>query len=194
MVVARREEDIAHIKVLALHGMSKDAWRRFSDAGFKHYQVVELGFKYNMTDLQAAIGIHQLARVESNWVKRQAVWRRYNAAFEALPIRLPADPAPDTRHAYHLYSILIDEAKTGIGRDAFLDAMTARNIGVGVHYLSIPEHPFYQRTFGWRPEDYPNALRIGRQTVSLPISAKLSVAEVGRVIEAVLNILGTAER
>ena len=194
MVVARREEDIARIKVLALHGMSKDAWRRFSDAGFKHYQVVELGFKYNMMDLQAAIGIHQLARVESNWVKRQAVWRRYNAAFEALPIRLPADPAPDTRHAYHLYSILIDEAKTGIGRDAFLDAMTARNIGVGVHYLSIPEPPFYQRTFGWRPEDYPNALRIGRQTVSLPISAKLSVAEVGRVIETVLSILGTAER
>jgi dTDP-4-amino-4,6-dideoxygalactose transaminase len=194
MVVARREEDIARIKVLALHGMSKDAWRRFSDAGFKHYQVVELGFKYNMMDLQAAIGIHQLARVESNWVKRQAVWRRYNAAFGTLPISLPADPAPDTRHAYHLYSILIDEAKTGIGRDAFLDAMTAHNIGVGVHYLSIPEHPFYQRTFGWRPDDYPNALRIGRQTVSLPISAKLSVAEVGRVIEAVLSILGTAER
>ena len=164
--------------MLALHGISKDVWRRFSDAGFKHYQVVELGFKYNMMDLQAAIGIHQLARVESNWVKRQAVWRRYNAIFETLPISLPADPAPDTRHAYHLYSILIDEAKTGIGRDAFLDAMTAQNIGVGVHYLSIPEHPFYQQTFGWRPEDYPNAMRIGRQTVSLPISAKLSDDEV----------------
>ena len=192
MVVARREEDIARIKVLALHGMSKDAWRRFSDAGFKHYQVVELGFKYNMMDLQAAIGIHQLARVESNWVKRQALWRRYNAALETLPISLPADPAPDTRHAYHLYSILIDEAKTGIGRDAFLDAMTAHNIGVGVHYLSIPEHPFYQRHFAWRPEDYPNAMRIGRQTVSLPISAKLSDDEVGRVSEAVISILGTA--
>ncbi|MFZ1640574.1 MAG: DegT/DnrJ/EryC1/StrS family aminotransferase [Candidatus Contendobacter sp.] len=190
MVVARREEDIARIKVLALHGMSKDAWKRFSDAGFKHYQVVELGFKYNMMDLQAAIGIHQLARVESNWIKRQAVWRRYNAAFEDLPIGLPADPAPDTRHAYHLYSILIDEAKTEIRRDAFLDAMTARNIGVGVHYLSIPEHPFYQRALGWRPEEYPNAMRIGRQTVSLPISAKLSDDAVGSVIEAVFDVLG----
>lgn len=190
MVVARREEDIARIKVLALHGMSKDAWKRFSDAGFKHYQVVELGFKYNMMDLQAAIGIHQLARVESNWIKRQAVWRRYNAAFEDLPIGLPADPAPDTRHACHLYTILIDAAKTGIGRDAFLDAMTAQHIGVGVHYLSIPEHPFYQRTLGWRPEDYPNAMRIGRQTVSLPISAKLSNHDVGSVIEAVFDVLG----
>ncbi len=103
-------------------------------------------------------------------------------------------PRTDSGYAacHHLYTILIDEAKTGISRDAFLDAMNARNIGVGVHYLSIPEHPFYQRTFGWRPENYPDALRIGRQTVSLPISAKLSDDEVGRVSEAVLSILGTA--
>lgn len=189
MVIARDEHAIGRVKMLALHGMSRDAWRRFSDAGFKHYQVVECGFKYNMTDLQAAIGIHQLARVENNWIKRQAVWRRYNEAFKDLPIGLPINPASDTRHAYHLYSILVDEAKTGISRDAFLDAMTARNIGVGVHYLSIPEHPFYQQAFGWRPEDYPNAMRIGRQTVSLPISAKLTDDDVGSVIEAVFSVL-----
>ena len=190
MVVARDEHDIGRVKMLALHGMSRDAWRRFSDAGFKHYQVVECGFKYNMMDLQAALGIHQLARVENNWIKRQAVWRRYNEAFKALPIGLPLDPDSDTRHAYHLYTILIDESKTGISRDAFLDVMTARNIGVGVHYLSIPEHPFYQQKFGWRPEDYPNAMQIGRQTVSLPISAKLSDEDVGSVIEAVCGVLG----
>ena len=189
MVIARDEHAIGRVKMLALHGMSRDAWRRFSDAGFKHYQVVECGFKYNMTDLQAAIGIHQLARVENNWIKRQAVWRRYNEAFKDLPIGLPINPASDTRHAYHLYSILVDEAKTGISRDAFLDAMTARNIGVGVHYLSIPEHPFYQQAFGWRPEDYLNAMRIGRQTVSLPISAKLTDDDVGSVIEAVFSVL-----
>lgn len=192
MVIARDDQDIGRVKMLALHGMSRDAWRRFSDAGFKHYQVVECGFKYNMMDLQAAIGIHQLARVEKNWLKRQAVWRHYQVAFADLPISCPAEPAPDTRHAYHLYTILIDETKAGISRDAFLDAMTARKIGVGVHYLSIPEHPFYQQQFGWRLEDYPNALRIGRQTVSLPISAKLSDDEVGRVIEAAFSILGTA--
>ena len=190
MVVARREEDIARIKVLALHGMSKDAWKRFGDEGFKHYQVVELGFKYNMMDLQAAIGIHQLARVEACWLKRQAVWRRYQEAFKDLPIGLPAEPAPDTRHAYHLYTILVDEENCGISRDGFLDAMTAQHIGVGVHYLSIPEHPFYQQTLGWRSEDYPHALRIGRQTVSLPISAKLTDEDVGRVIEAVFSVIG----
>ncbi len=189
MVLARREEDISRIKVLALHGMSKDAWKRFSDEGFKHYQVVECGFKYNMMDVQAAIGIHQLARVEQNWLRRKAVWERYNEAFADLPIGIPAPVEPNTRHAYHLYTVLVDETRAGLSRDRFLDAMTAQNIGVGVHYLSIPEHPYYQQTYGWRPEDYPNAMRIGRQTVSLPLSAKLTDKDVQDVITAVRKVI-----
>lgn len=185
MVLTRREEDLARIKMLALHGMSKDAWKRFSDEGYRHYYVVETGFKYNMMDLQAALGIHQLRRVESNWRRRAQIWDIYNTAFSDLPIELPAAPEADTRHAYHLYPILIDEVRAGISRDEFLEAMTRAGIGVGVHYLSIPEHPVYQGKFGWRPEDYPNATRIGRQTVSLPFSAKLTDSEVERVIEAV---------
>ncbi|HYJ86798.1 MAG TPA: DegT/DnrJ/EryC1/StrS family aminotransferase [Pyrinomonadaceae bacterium] len=189
IVLTRNEEDLARIKMLALHGMSKDAWNRFSDEGYKHYFVVETGFKCNMMDLQAALGIHQLRRVESNWRRREEIWKRYNDAFAELPLALPAKPQPDTRHAYHLYTILIDEVHTGISRDAFLDEMTARNIGVGVHYLSIPEHPVYQEKFGWQPEDYPNAMRIGRQTTSLPLSAKLTDDEVSRIIEAVQDVL-----
>ncbi len=189
MVLTKREEDIARIKILGLHGMSKDAWKRFSDAGYKHYQVVECGFKYNMMDLQAAIGIHQLERVEPYWKRRDEIWNRYNKAFSGLPLGLPADPELNTRHACHLYTILIDDKKTGISRDKFLDAMTARKIGVGVHYLSIPEHPYYQKTFGWKPEEYPNAMKIGRQTVSLPISAKLTDEDVADVINAVKSIV-----
>ena len=190
MVLAREVDDIQRIKRLALHGMSQDAWRRFSDSGFKHYRVVECGFKYNMMDLQAAIGIHQLARVEQNWLRRKAVWERYQQAFSAMPVGRPADPAPDTRHGYHLYTLMIDEQHCGVSRDEFLDAMTAQRIGVGVHYVAIPEHPFYQQTFGWRAEDYPVALRAGRQTVSLPISAKLGEKDVEDVILAVRNTLG----
>lgn len=185
MVLARDEEDAARIKVLALHGMSKDAWKRFSDEGYKHYQVVEAGYKYNMMDLQAAIGIHQLQRVESYWRRRREIWDRYNEAFADLPVGLPTAPEPETRHAYHLYTLMIDKDRAGIGRDEFLDAMNAHNIGPGVHYLSIPEHPYYRREFGWKPEDYPNAARIGRQTVSLPLSAKLTDGDVEDVIEAV---------
>jgi dTDP-4-amino-4,6-dideoxygalactose transaminase len=188
MVLVHHEHDAARIKILALHGMSKDAWKRFSDKGYKHYQVVECGFKYNMMDIQASIGIHQLKRVEAYWQRRKAIWQHYNDAFASLSIRLPAEPEPDTRHAYHLYTILVEENKTGISRDAFLEAMTAQNIGVGVHYMSIPEHPFYQRAFGWKPEDYPHAMRIGRQTVSLPLSAKLTNDDVNDVVEAVGNI------
>lgn len=189
MVVTRSEADLARIKVLALHGMSKDAWKRFGDEGYKHYFVVETGFKYNMMDLQAALGIHQLRRVDANWKRREEIWKTYNEAFADLPLTLPADPEPETRHAYHLYTILIDEIHAGISRDKFLDAMTAAGIGVGVHYLSVPEHPVYQEKFGWRPEHYPNAMRIGRQTVSLPLSAKLTDEDVARVIEAVKKTL-----
>lgn len=185
MVLTRREEDAARIKILALHGMTKDAWRRFGDSGYRHYQVVECGFKYNMMDIQAAIGIHQLSRVEQYWKRRGQIWERYNEAFRGLPVGLPAGPEPDTRHAYHLYTILVDDAAAGVTRDEFLERMTANNIGVGVHYVSIAEHPFYQERFGWRPEDYPHAMRVGRQTVSLPLSAKLTDEDVEDVIAAV---------
>jgi dTDP-4-amino-4,6-dideoxygalactose transaminase len=189
MVVARREEDIAKVKRLALHGMSKDAWKRFGDDGYKHYYVMDTGFKYNMMDLQAALGIHQLRRVEENWNRRKKVWVHYMESFADLPIALPSPVEPDSRHAYHLFTVLVDEKRCGMSRDAFLEAMTQHNLGVGVHYLSIPEHPVYQQKFGWRPEDYPHAMSIGRQTVSLPLSAKLTDAEVERVVATVQNIL-----
>jgi dTDP-4-amino-4,6-dideoxygalactose transaminase len=185
MVLAKQEEDIARIKVLGLHGMSKDAWKRFSDEGYKHYQVVECGFKYNMMDLQAAIGIHQLKRVEPYWRRRKQIWERYDQSLAGLPLTPPAEPAPDTRHAYHLYTIMVDEKRARVSRDAFLDAMTANNIGVGVHYLSIPEHPYYRERFGWRTEDYSNAREVGRQTVSLPLSARLADVDVEDVIRGV---------
>ncbi|MBV1959951.1 MAG: DegT/DnrJ/EryC1/StrS aminotransferase family protein [Pseudomonadales bacterium] len=190
MVLAKDEEKLSRVKRLALHGMTKDAWHRFGDEGYKHYQVVECGFKYNMMDIQAALGIHQLARVEHNWKKRQAIWKQYQNAFKDLPVTLPAELDSEHRHAYHLYTVLIDEANTSIGRDQFLEAMTNKNIGIGVHYLSIPEHPYYQSTYGWNPEDTPNSTCIGRRTVSLPLSPGMTEAEVKRVIDAVLSVLG----
>ena len=189
IVLAKDESLAARIKVLALHGMSKDAWKRFSDSGWVHYQVIEAGFKYNMMDIQAALGIHQLKRVEKNWERRREIWNRYNDAFRNLPIATPADPEPETRHAHHLYTIMVDPARAGIERDAFLSAIQAQGIGVGVHYVSIPEHPFYQKTFAWKPEEYPHATRIGRQTVSLPLGPKLFDADVADVIEAVRRVL-----
>ena len=169
--------------------MSRDAWRRFSEDGYKHYFVEECGFKYNMTDVQASMGIHQLERVGSYWERRRQIWQQYDDALADRPLTLPSPVAPNSRHAYHLYTILLGEERPEPGRDQFLDRMTAQNIGVGVHYLSIPEHPYYEREYGWQTEDYPNATSVGRRSVSLPLSAKLTDADVGDVIKAVHRCL-----
>jgi dTDP-4-amino-4,6-dideoxygalactose transaminase len=190
LVLAREESDASRIKILGLHGMSKDAWKRFGDDGYKHYQVVECGFKYNMMDLQAAIGIHQLRRVEPYWQRRQQIWDRYLRELAPLPVGLPLAPEPDTRHGLHLFTLQVERERCGLSRDEFIAALAAHHIGVGVHYLSVPEHPYYQQNLGWRPEDYPNATRIGRSTVSIPLSVKLTDDDVGDVIAAVRAVLG----
>jgi dTDP-4-amino-4,6-dideoxygalactose transaminase len=192
MVLARSAEEAARVRVLALHGLSWDAWGRHQDEGFEHYDVVDCGYKANMTDVQAALGIHQLARVETNWKRRHDLWETYQRAFSELSIRTPAASAPDTRHAHHLYTVLVDPERCGLSRDGFLKEMTARNIGVGVHYRSLAEHPYYRHRFGWRAEDWPQAHRIGRQTVSLPLSAALRDEDVQDVIAAVHAVLGTS--
>lgn len=189
MIIGRDAAEIARAKVLALHGMSKDAWHRFSDEGFKHYQVVDCGFKYNMMDLQAAIGIHQLRRLESNLARRNVLWTRYQKAFEDLPVGRPADELRGHRHARHLYTLQINPEALPLDRDQFMLRLHRQGIGTGVHYRSIPDHPYYRERFGWRAEDWPHAHAIGGQTVSLPLSAKLSDGDQGRVIEVVRDAL-----
>jgi dTDP-4-amino-4,6-dideoxygalactose transaminase len=189
MVLAKSESEIERIKILALLGMTKDAWHRFGDEGYKHYQVVEAGFKYNMMDLQAAVGIHQLQRIEASWRRRRQIWDRYQEAFAELPIGQPAEPGDNTRHAYHLYTIRIDQADAGISRDDFIGEMGRRGIGVGVHYLSLASHPHYRERFGWQPGDFPVSATVGASTVSLPLSAKLTDPDVDRVIEATRRVL-----
>ena len=189
MVVCKDEERSSYIKTMALHGLSNDAWSRFSDIGYKQYSVIAAGFKYNMTDIQAAMGIQQLNKIKKFWERRQEIWKQYNEAFSELPVTLPAELDSDIKHAFHLFTLLIDKKKTGISRNDFLEAMHSRDIGTGVHYLSIPEHTYYQKKFGWQPEDFPSAMTIGSETVSLPLSAKLTNADVQYVIQTVNEIL-----
>ncbi|MDM8553299.1 DegT/DnrJ/EryC1/StrS family aminotransferase [Desulfococcaceae bacterium HSG7] len=189
MVITDDDRFAERIKVLGLHGMSKDAWKRFSDDGYKHYQVIHAGYKYNMMDIQAAIGVHQLKRVDRYWGHRQNIWQKYNEAFNDLPCITPPNPEPDTRHAYHLYTPLIDIDRFGKSRDWVLNALTAENIGVGVHYLPVHLHPFYRKMFGWKKGYFPNAEWIGERTLSLPLSAALNETDIDDVITSLEKVL-----
>ena len=184
IVITKDSRLASIIKVLGLHGMSKDAWKRFSDEGYKHYQVINAGYKYNMMDIQAAIGIHQLKRVDIYWEHRKDIWIKYNSAFKDLGHFTPLDPETNTKHSYHLYTPLLDIDRLGKTRDWVLNAFTAENIGVGVHYIPVHLHPYYRKNFGWKKGDFPNAEWIGERTVSLPLSAALNKYDVEDVIEA----------
>src|SRR5205807_2788234 len=149
-------EVAASVERMALHGLSMGAWQRFSDQGFRHYEVVRPGFKYNMTDVQAAVGLHQLPQLDS-WIERRAhLWARYNEMLVHLPLETPPPPEPDTRHARHLYQVLV-EPRAPLSRDDLLDGLTARKIGVGVHYRGVHLHPYYRDKYDLAPTDFPVA-------------------------------------
>ena len=189
MVISEDKKKISRIKTLALHGMSNDAWKRFSDEGYKHYLVEEAGFKYNMLDLQAAIGIHQLKRVDKYSRRREIIWNHYLKEFSNYPISMASQIEKNTRHAYHLFILRINEVKCGINRDKFLNKMNEKKIGCGVHYKAIPDHPFYKKKYNWNINDYKNAIDFGNETVSIPLSGILTDNEVERVTNAVKEIL-----
>jgi dTDP-4-amino-4,6-dideoxygalactose transaminase len=177
------------IQTYALHGMSKGAWKRYSDEGFKHYQIVYPGFKYNMMDIQAALGIHQLQRIEHYLTRREEIWQRYDEAFKTLPLETPSPPEENTRHARHLYTILLKLEELKADRDTIQQALHEENIGTGIHFISLHLHPYYQETFGYKPDDFPNAEHVSERTISLPLSARLTDEDVNDVIEAVIKVV-----
>lgn len=190
MVLTNNKEYADKIKIYALHGMSKDAWKRFSDDGYKHYDVIYPGFKYNMMDIQASLGIHQLKRLAQYDAHRKMIWDYYNKELKDLPIELPNYEGEDMKHVMHLYTVLVDEDKAGISRDEFIYELHLRGIGTGVHYNPVHLNKYYRDTYGYKNGDFPNAEYIGARTVSLPLSAKLTMEEAERVVKAVREILG----
>jgi len=185
MVIAKEKSLIKKIKTLSLHGMSQDAWHRFGDNGYKHYLVKESGFKYNLTDLCASLGIHQLKKIDTMWAQRQKIWDTYMSELKNLAIILPQEPEQNSSHSYHLFTLQMSSACAIKDRDLALEKFTSLGIGVGVHYLAIPEHPYYQRKYGIKPADTPNAMKFGRRTISIPLSPSLSQNQIERIISAV---------
>jgi dTDP-4-amino-4,6-dideoxygalactose transaminase len=179
------------IRMRSLHGISRDAWKRYSSEGFQPYDTLFPGFKYNMTDMQAALGIHQLARLEANLAIRERHWRRYDEAFAEHPLlTIPAPADPRDRHARHLYTILLDTDRAGMHRNEFILRLKAENIGTGIHFTALHLHSYYAKTFGFTRGQFPAAEFIGDRTVSLPLSVKLTDEDVEGVIAAVRRVLG----
>ena len=194
-MVTTNNPDVADwIKIAGLHGLSRDAWKRYSDDGFRHYEVIFPGFKYNMMDLQAALGLHQLGRVDENLVRREQIWSRYREAFADLPLRIPPEPEDGDRHARHLFIILLELEQLRVDRDQVISALHAENIGSGVHYRALHLHPYYRETYGYRVGEFERAEWVGERTLSLPLSTALSDQDVEDVITAVSSVLSAYRR
>lgn len=174
------------ISILRLHGLSEDAWKRYSVKHFTLYEAVEPGFKYNLTDIASSIGLHQLRRLEKNLIRRAEIWNMYNKAFTSEKLlTLPAQIENNTRHAMHLYAILLELEKIKGDRNSFVDRLIKKNIGSGVHFSATHLHPYYKKRFGYKNGDFLNAEYIGERILSLPLGANLTNKDVEDVIGAV---------
>lgn len=178
-------------RIMALHGISKDAWKRYTAEGSWYYEIIAPGYKYNMTDIAAAMGLAQLAKAQRMWQRRVAIAERFNAAFSPVAaLQIPHDRA-DCQHAWHLYMLRLNLDHLGIDRASFVEELKQRHIGVSVHFIPLHLHPYYRESYGYQPGDFPVAYAEYLREISLPIYSKMSDQDVQDVIDAVLDIVET---
>ncbi len=211
MIVTNHEAMAERCRIMALHGISRDAWKRYTSEGSWYYEIVAPGYKYNMTDIAAAMGLAQLAKVEHMSQRRHTIARAYHAAFADLPeLQLAPDPERqrlpscsgcacrpgqlECRHAWQLYMLRLNLESLRIDRAQFIAALKARNIGSSVHFIPLHLHPYYCNKYGYRPEDYPVAYREFQREVSLPIYSKMLDEDLEDVITAVRAIVAEHRR
>ena len=189
-MITTSDSDLAQrLRMLALHGMSRDAWNRYSAAGSWYYEVLEPGYKYNMTDIQAALGIHQLRKLNSFIERRRAIALRFDEAFADLPEVRTLPCLPHRTHTYHIYAIHIDAARLKIDRAQFIEMMAKRGIGTSVHFIPLHRHPYYADTYGYNARQFPVADGLFEGLVSLPGYPRMTEQDVEDVIEAVREIV-----
>ena len=179
MIISKKKKAIQELRTLSLHGMDRDAWKRYGKSGFKHYDIVKAGFKFNMSDIHASIGIHQLNNIEKAWKKRELIWNTYMKAFKNLPVVLPKKIPPNEKHSYHLFSIIVKSNKV---REKLLNYLQKNNIGCGVHYKSINKYKFYKNKIINRKKNLI-ADKIGETILSIPIYESLRKNEIKFIVD-----------
>lgn len=194
MVTTANKRWAEMIQILTSQGMTRGAWRRYSDKGYKHYQIVLPGFKFNMMDLQAGIGLRQLTKIEKYLKIREKIWKAYDEGLQGLSLETPAPAEKNTRHARHLYTILLDLKALRIRRDQFQYELFKMKIGTGIHFIAIHLQPYYRKTFSFKPQDFPQAASISERTLSLPLSAGMTLKDASDVVWAVRQVIKKYKR
>ena len=193
MIVTEDEEVYEKASLLKFHGMDRESWKRFAKAGSPRYDVAVPGYKYNMMDIQAALGLHQLPRLPGFLAERERLAGRYEELLKGVAgLLLPQRVPYPVRHAWHLYTPLVDVDRLKISRDRFMEELKARNIGTGLHYTAAHEFSYYASRFGWKPEDYPEAHFVSERIVSLPFFPGLTEQDQGDVVDAIRSLVAEA--
>jgi dTDP-4-amino-4,6-dideoxygalactose transaminase len=194
MVTTENEEYADRMRIMSLHGISKDAWKRYSAEGSWQYEIFEPGFKYNLTDLQAALGLVQLQKSAAMWKQRELLAGRYLKGLSTIEaFRCPLTP-PDVQHAWHLFVILVEPRVLRIHRNQVIEELRQRGIGTSVHFIPLHLHPYYQKRLGYQQGQFPHAENFFDRCVSLPLYPGMSTLDVDRVIEALEDIAGKFRR
>jgi perosamine synthetase len=189
MSTTEHQEYAERMRIMSLHGISQDAWKRYTAEGSWYYEILYPGYKYNLTDIAAAIGLEQLKKCDGFWEARQRIAAMYDEGFADLPEICTPTRRPEVQHAWHLYVIQLDLARLRIGRNAFTEALHRANIGISVHFIPLHLHPYYRETFGYAPGDFPHASAVYDRIISLPIYSRMTDANVQHVISAVRTIV-----
>lgn len=187
-LVCKDREVLENARTLSLHGMSRDAWRRYENGSSWFYEVTKPGFKYNMTDIQAAIGLEQLKRLGQFQARRRAIARRYLDELGRSEVWKVPSTKPNVVHAWHLFVVRLVTERLRVDRDEFIRRLSEMNIGTSVHFVPIHLHPYYREKYGWQPADYPEAMDAYERMVSLPLSPAMTDGEVGDVIAAMDSV------
>lgn len=181
-------EFVDRCRVISLHGLNREAWKRYGKEGSWYYEVVTPGFKYNMTDLQASLGLVQLRKLEAMQARRREIVAAYQKAFASLEVFQTPVARPEVDHAWHLYVLRLWPERLGMARNQFIEELKTRNIGTSVHFIPIHIHPYYRDKYGFKPQDFPMAYNSYERMVSLPLSPRMSDQDVADVIGAVLEL------
>ncbi len=189
MITTNDEELAEKARILSLHGISKDAWNRYSSEGSWYYEILFPGFKYNMSDLQASIGIHQLDKLDHMQKRREEIANIYNNSFKDIPQIFIPTVKSYTTHAWHLYPLLINTDLLKINRNEFIEALKAENIGTSVHFIPLHLHPYYKERYGFKRGDFPNAEDIFDHEISLPLYPRMTDEDVFDVVYAVRQLI-----